>query len=115
MVLSAGMDGLPGWRSARSDDAPADDAKPWAVERRKSLNDWPTNYLAFIEGSRGNRFICGHPASPGAEGAIVIGVSTGKHAEAEDSLDELQRLARTAGLQVLDDFSSVAASRTTSM
>ena len=51
VVLSAGMDGLPGFMEVGTirPDAPADDAKPWAVERRKSLNDWPTNYLAFIE------------------------------------------------------------------
>ena len=107
VVLSAGMDGLPGFMEVGTirPDAPADDATPWAVERRKSLNDWPTNYLAFIEELEGQ---IGSSAAiqrvPGAEGAIVIGVSTSKHDEAEDSLDELQRLAHTAGLQVLDRF-----------
>ena len=56
-------------------DAPADDAKPWAVERRKGLSDWPNNFLAFIEELEGQ---IGSSAAiqrvPGAEGAIVIGV-----------------------------------------
>ena len=116
VVLSAGMDGLPGFMEVGTirPDAPADDATPWAVERRKSLNDWPTNYLAFIEELEGQ---IGSSAAiqrvPGAEGAIVIGVSTSKHDETPWTSCSASPTPRACRCST--DFSSVAASRTTSM
>ena len=86
-------------------DAPADDDKPWSIERRKSIHEWNDNYLTFIEELEGR--ISSQvevQRVPGAEAAIVIGVATGKMEGAEDSLDELERLADTAGLQVIDRF-----------
>ena len=107
VVIQAQVDGLPGFVEVGTirPDAPADDAKPWNIERRKDLNAWSTHFLDFIEELEGQiSTSAAIRAVPGAEGAIVIGVATGKSDGAEDSLDELERLAHTAGLNVLDRF-----------
>ena len=107
VVIQAQVDGLPGFVEIGTvrPDAPIDDDKPWNLERRKDLRSWDSNFLSFIEELE--RQIGTSTAIrkvPGAEGAIVIGVATGRNEGAEDSLDELERLAHTAGLNVLDRF-----------
>ena len=108
VVIQAQSDGMPGFMEVGTirPDAPSDDDKPWNIERRKNIHLWrDENFLSFIEDLEGR--ISSQVAVqrvPGAEGAIVIGVATGRHNNAEDSLDELERLADTAGLQVLDRF-----------
>jgi GTP-binding protein HflX len=107
VVIQAQVDGLPGFVEIGTvrPDAPIDDDKPWNLERRKDLRSWDSNFLTFIEELE--RQIGTSTAIrkvPGAEGAIVIGVSTGRNEGAEDSLEELERLAHTAGLNVLDRF-----------
>lgn len=107
VVIQAKVDGLPGFVEAGTirADASIDDDKPWHIERRKDLQAWDTNFLTFIEELEGQ---IGTTAPvrkvPGAEGVIVIGVATGRLDGAEDSLDELERLAHTAGLNVMDRF-----------
>jgi GTPase len=105
MVVQAQVDGLPGFVEVGTirADAAAGDTEPWAVERRSSVDAWDGNFVAFIDELE--RAISSQTATqriPGMEGAIVIGVSTSRTDEATDSLDELERLADTAGLQVLD-------------
>ena len=105
VVVQAQVDGLPGFMEVGTirPDAASDDAKPWTVERRKSLEAWDQDFTLFIDElesqiSKASTI----KRVAGIEGAIVIGVATGRDDEAEDSLDELERLAHTAGLQVLD-------------
>jgi len=107
VVIQAKVDGLPGFVEVGTirPDASVDDEKPWQIERRKDLQAWDTNFLAFIEELEGQISTTATVQKvPGAEGAIVIGVATGRLDGAEDSLDELERLAHTAGLNVLDRF-----------
>ena len=107
MTIQALQDGMPGFMEIGTirPDAPADDEKPWSIERRKTIHEWTENYLTFIEELEGriSRQVEVQRV-PGAEGAIVIGVATGRVEGPEDSLDELERLADTAGLQVIDRF-----------
>ena len=106
-VIQAQSDGLPGFMEIGTiqPDAPANSDAPWTIERRKSINHFTEDFIAFIEElERQVASTTQTSRVPGAEGAIVIGVSTRNHDEAEDSLDELERLAHTAGLQVLDRF-----------
>ena len=107
MTIQALPDGMPGFMEIGTirPDAPDDDDKPWNIERCKTIHEWKDDYLVFIEEleSRISSQVAVQRV-PGAEGAIVIGVATGKAEGAEDSLDELERLADTAGLQVIDRF-----------
>ena len=107
MVVQSLPNGLPGFAEVGTirPDADQEDREPWLVERHKLFHHWDENFLDFVgeletqlSTAKASRRI------PGAEGAIVIGVSTGNHIEAEASLDELERLADTAGLQVMDRF-----------
>jgi len=107
VVIQAQADGMPGFMEVGTirPDAPSDADKPWQIERRKSVHEWKDDFLLFIDDLEGR--ISSQVAVqrvPGAEGALVIGVATGRDHGAEDSLDELERLADTAGLQVLDRF-----------
>lgn len=106
-VIQAQVDGLPGFMEVGSiqPDAPSGSDQPWNIDRRKSILDFTEDFTVFIDELERQVASNTHTRRvPGAEGAIVIGVSTRKNDESEDSLDELERLADTAGLQVLDRF-----------
>lgn len=111
VAIQAGMDGLPGraelgtLRPEAAGGVPGDDAAdpPWTVERIASVYSWNTDFRRFIEDleSRFSRRDA-RVRVEGREAAILVGVTTGDPRQAEASLDELERLAETAGLQVLD-------------
>ncbi|RME24546.1 MAG: GTPase HflX [Deltaproteobacteria bacterium] len=105
VAIQARPDGLPGWAElgALDPDAPEGAAEPWFVERVGSIYGWGLDWLEFI-GDLERRFRARDAAVrlPGAEACVVIGVTTGDLEEAAESLDELERLAHSAGLQVLD-------------
>ena len=76
--------------------------KPWKVEKRKSIFDWTDDFLLFIEDiesqfSKKDRIT----KVSGKDGVILVGVGTKGKVEALSSIEELARLADTAGLQVL--------------
>jgi GTP-binding protein HflX len=107
VVIQSQTDGMPGFMEVGSirPDAADDDRKPWHIERRTNVHAWNEDFLEFIVELEGR--ISSSVAVqrvPGSEGAIVIGVATGRNNEADESLDELERLADTAGLQVVDRF-----------
>lgn len=107
VVIQAQSDGLPGFMELGHirPDAPVGEEKPWSTERRLNIAAFSEDCVAFIDELENQ---VSHSAQtqrvPGTEGAIVIGVSTSKADEADASLDELERLAHTAGLQVVDRF-----------
>jgi len=110
VVIQAQSDGLPGWAEVGTLDpeAKAGDGEPWTVERIASIHKWDTDFLGFI--SELEALFSRADATrrvPGAEGAIVIGAATRDVSNAEASLDELVRLAHTAGLDVMDRFLQV--------
>ncbi|MCK6504552.1 GTPase HflX [Myxococcota bacterium] len=105
VVVQARMDGLPGEVELGHLDPAAPDGaeEPWHVQSVPSVYGWGLDWRAFItdlEARFGTRDASRRVE--GAEGCLVIGVTTGKLPEAQESLDELERLAQTAGLQVLD-------------
>ena len=107
VVLQAQSDGLPGFMEVGTirPDAPMGSDAPWTIERKRSLGEFSEHFIEFIEElERALASTTQTTRVPGAEGAIVIGVSTHQNDESEASLDELERLAHTAGLQVLDRF-----------
>ena len=105
VVVQAKMDGLPGEVELGHLDPAAPDGaeEPWHVQSVPSVYGWGLDWRAFItdlEARFGTRDASRRVE--GAEGCLVIGVTTGKLPEAQESLDELERLAHTAGLQVMD-------------
>ena len=117
LVIQAQTDGLPGavelgWVRPEADldrgealvaEEGAGGGAPWQIERRANVHQWDDDFLAFIRDLEG-RFSKNEPTRrvEGAEGCVLVGVSIGGAAEARASLQELQRLAETAGLNVLD-------------
>ena len=104
VVLEARPDGLPGFAEFAHIKPHSEDAtRPWRVERVDSVYHWETDFLVFIQELEG-RIARGDATRKveGAEGCILIGVTTGPAGAAQASLDELSRLADTAGLVVLD-------------
>ena len=105
VVIQARPDGLPGWLEIGTlrPDAPVGDASPFQTERVPSIHNWELDFRELVrelEGDFSRRDATSRV--PGAEGVIIIGVTTGSADEARESLGELERLAETAGLQVLD-------------
>ncbi len=67
--------------------------------------DYGTDFITVLERSLDKALRVEAPSAEGQERAILISVRAGgERREAEDSLAELQELARTAGVQVLDHF-----------
>ncbi len=104
-VIQCKTDGLPGWAELGTLDptAPDDAEEPWKVDRVGSIYGWELDWRFFIEElERAFRARDAVKRVPGAEACIIIGVTTGDPQAAGESLDELERLAGTAGLQVMD-------------
>jgi len=111
VVIQAQPNGLPGWAEVGTLSAESEDTagnEPWITERVPSIHKWDTDFLTFIQELEG-RFSKRDSTQkiPGAEAAIVIGATTRDPTTANASLDELERLAETAGLQVMDRFLQV--------
>jgi len=105
VVVQARMDGLPGEVELGTLDPQAPDGaeEPWLIERVGSVYGWDLSWRAYIAELEA-RFKARDEVRrvPGAEGCMVIGVTVGRSQQARESLDELERLAHTAGLQVMD-------------
>jgi len=112
IVIQSQSDGLPGFVEIGTIVPEADprnaETNPWSIERRRDVHGWETDYLQFIDELETR--LSQRKSSkriPGADGVVVIGVTTGEPSVANASLDELERLSSTAGLQVLDRFLQV--------
>ncbi len=114
IVVHAGMDGLPGAvqhayllppdeGAAAEEEGDAPSSSPWFVERRRSIHEWDDDYRAFLRDLEG-RFARSPKLSEigDSEAAIVIGITLGNPRRARRGLDELERLAETAGFRVVD-------------
>lgn len=76
----------------------------WRVETRPDVHTWDDDYLEFVQDLEA-RFArsTGQDQVDDRQTAILVGVSHAKHArEARLALEELERLAQTAGLSVVD-------------
>ena len=77
----------------------------YTLERPQSLSAFALDFVAFIstlEASLKESRQESREVDSNAERGILLSVTTQSPGEAEDSLDELQELARTAGVTVLD-------------
>jgi GTP-binding protein HflX len=79
--------------------------QPYVIERPQSLSAFTLDFGTFIstlEASLKEFRQESREVDSTAEQGILISVTTQSPGEAEDSLDELQELARTAGVSILD-------------
>ena len=103
VVVQARPDGLPGAVEAA---VPAPDPGSdlgHRVEGWPSIHGWEHDFLATL--AEVEAAIARRDATrqvTGSEACIIVGVTTGSAQEAAASLEELARLAETAGLQVMD-------------
>ena len=85
---------------------PSTEAKsPYRVERPQPFNSFRMDFTAFVrelENSLEKALKGGEEIRGGEERAILISVTKQAREEAEDSLEELKELTRTAGVEVLD-------------
>jgi GTP-binding protein HflX len=85
---------------------PSTEAKtPYRVEAPQPLSRLQMDFAAFVttlEDSLEKALKRGEEVRGGEERGILISVARQTREEAEDSLDELKELARTAGVEVLD-------------
>ena len=108
LVVQALMDGLPGAVEYGHLLPPgaegAEDGDMWRTESRPSVHHWEESFQDFIldleaQFSRAPSL----KKVAGRERAILVGVGVGSPDEARRSLEELGRLAETAGMDVADE------------
>ncbi|MBW1876801.1 MAG: GTPase HflX [Deltaproteobacteria bacterium] len=96
-------EGLPGAVQYAYLLPPEASEEPWRVEDVPSVHEWSDDWLAFITDLESQ-----FARSPklkrveGTQGAILVGITLRNPHEAHRSLQELERLADTAGLRILD-------------
>lgn len=76
----------------------------YRIEKARSVFDLKDNFLTFVRELENEftRALNGTLAADGRERALLVGVATRERRNAEPSMEELARLADTAGLQVID-------------
>lgn len=103
VVIQAKLDGLPG-EVEYAHLLPPDSADGmWRIERRPVVHGWDEDFRIFIDDLEA-QFRRGDHLRKVDEGlgAVLISVTTGDRVSAQASLEELERLADAAGLQVVD-------------
>ncbi len=103
VVVHTGADGGPGEVHYGHLLPPDESEEPWQVERVPFVQRLPADWIQFINDLE-SRFA----RSPklrrveDKEGAILVGLTLGQPRKARRRMEELERLALTAGFQVLD-------------
>jgi GTP-binding protein HflX len=100
VVLQAGPDGLPG-DVEYAHLLPPGAGEMWRVEKRASVHGWEDDFVAFVRDLEA-QFGPAVRRVDGRAAAVLVSVTTGNPQAARRSLDELERLADTAGLRVAD-------------
>ncbi|MBN1335178.1 MAG: GTPase HflX [Deltaproteobacteria bacterium] len=103
VVVQADLRGLPAAVQYAHLLPPLPESPMWRIEKRPSVHAWTEDFRSFIadleaQFRRGDHL----RRVKGGETAILASVTTGDPEAAEWSLQELFRLADTAGLQVVD-------------
>ena len=100
VVVQAGLDGLPG-AIEYGHLIPPGSGEMWRVEKVPGIHGWEDDFGAFIHDLEA-QFGPIRKKVDGRAGAVCISVTTRDPKGSKKSLDELERLTETAGLQVMD-------------
>ncbi len=102
VVIHVQLDGLPGAVEVAHLLPPGSDA-PHRMVRHASVHAWDEDFLAFIRDLEHQfRAAAALRDVVGRENAVLISVTTGSPKDAQRTLEELERLAESAGLHVVD-------------
>jgi len=104
VAIDVGADGLPDDARVASLLPDNPDGKQWDVQDGLPINQLEMNFLSFIQALE-NEFVRTQQAyavGDKRERAILISVTTGSKAVAEESLEELAELASTCGVVAVD-------------
>lgn len=103
-LLEVNKNGSPGKFKLAYIVPPNREEKKWEIESYNDLGRVDINCDELIEDIENNlrRGYYEHGGERGKEGVLLVGFSTGFRSEAEESLKELNSLARSAGKAVLD-------------
>ena len=104
LVVQVLDNGLPGAVEYAHLVPPGPSPDPYRIEKCRSAFDLKDNFLTFIRTLEAEftRAVDGAQAADGRERAVLLGVATKERKNAEESMQELRRLADTAGLMVID-------------
>ncbi len=103
VVIQAGLNGLPGAVEYAHLLPPDGAGEMWRVERRPGVHGWDEDYRTFIDDLEAQFRRGDHLRQVDAGlGAVLVSATTGDAASARLSLEELERLADAAGLQVVE-------------
>ncbi|HMV68216.1 MAG TPA: GTPase HflX, partial [Myxococcota bacterium] len=104
MVVHVRSDGNPGDVHYAHLLPPEASDKPWQVERVPDVGRLPQDWRSFISDLEGRFARSPHLRKiDDREGAILVGLVLGQPRKARRRMEELHRLATTAGFRVLDD------------
>ena len=108
IVIQAGLNGLPGAVEYAHLMPPDGSSEMWRIEQRPSVHGWDEDFVAFIADLEA-QFRKGDHLRRVEDGlgAVLVSVTTGDAASAHLSLEELERLADAAGLEVVDSVLQV--------
>ena len=102
LVVHAGSDGLPGALEL-AHLLPPGSAEPHRVERIPAVHAWEHDFTTFIRDLEHQfRQAAALRDVPGRENAVLVSVTTEDPRRAQRTLEELERLAETAGLHTVD-------------
>ncbi len=111
VVIQAQPDGLPGaleYGVILPPGVVARGGEMWRVEKVPSVHGWEEDFSAFIRDLEAQfRTAAEARAVSGKESAVLVSVTIRDPRGARRSLEELSRLANTAGLQVADEVLQV--------
>ena len=104
-AIEAGDDGLPGTVYLGHLLPANDEGQPWAVDQFRSVHDLPDDFLVMIDALEAEFARLRKPRKAGdnRDRAILLHVSASPQSEAEDSIAELHELARSAGIDVVQE------------
>lgn len=105
VVVQAQADGLPG-AAQYAHLLPPGAGEPWKVEPVANVHTWDDDFSAFIKDLEA-QFRPSTRAVDTRDAAVCVSVTRGNAQGARRSLDELARLADTAGLRVVDQVLQV--------
>jgi GTP-binding protein HflX len=104
VAIDVGVDGLPDAARVASLLPDNPDGKQWDVQDGLPINQLEMNFLSFIQALENEfeRTQQAYAVGDKRERAILISVTTGSKAVAEESLEELAELASTCGVVAVD-------------
>lgn len=106
-VLEVKPDGLPGSIQVAHLQPQVDAPEPWTVEKTVPFHSFERDFLAFIRALESEyqsslRLSRGRKVKKDQRRALLIGVTTERMDELRSSMAELEELAESAGIEVVD-------------